>query len=382
MRHENIYAGWVDQLLSDVADKIQLAPSSYNKAVDRYYRIAEHLSEEVSGISRYDPVIYPQGSFRVGTTISAQEDDQDYDIDLILELAIDPVAAPDDVLDAVHAAMEKGKGTLKYTSCEKKKRCVTVQYSDMHLDITPAVLIDASNPRVVQIFDCHPDRPDHAIANPEGFAQWFEQQVLTPIQLEDRVAKAQTHPVPDQEQMEEKPLRIVTIQLLKRYRDRACDAGRYERCPSVLLSKLAAEAPSYGSLKEDLTSAARHVAKVVVAIPPHVDNPREQRDRLSDRWPVTGEDAKALAGDLEHLCVELDKLDEEGTQMQKLAILQRLFGERPARRAFEDAAARMAERSRSGTQEVGKGVGAMVSSAGAAPSSAAISVPKHKFYGD
>ncbi len=122
MKHDPIYGQWLDQLLADVAEKIQLTPSAYERAVDRYNRIAAFLSSVVSGIADRSPIIYPQGSFRVQTTISAHEDDEDYDIDLVLELVIPGFSDPDQVLQLLADVMERGRAILQFTSCKKKKR--------------------------------------------------------------------------------------------------------------------------------------------------------------------------------------------------------------------------------------------------------------------
>lgn len=382
MKFDPIYSGWLDQLLGDVADKIQLTPSAYARAVDRYNRIAAYLADALSGITQLNPIIYPQGSFRVGTTISAHEDDEDYDIDLVMELGIPVYSDPDKVLQLVADVMERGKGRLQFKACRKKNRCVTVEYDDMHLDITPAVLRDGSNPRVVGIFDRHPGRPDHAIANPEGFARWFDEKVQPADVLQKRALRAETYPVPDQKAPDDKPIRILTIQLLKRYRDIACDRRQYGRCPSVLLSKLAADAPRGAGLHGDLRVTAQYLAGAVMQIPPPVGNPRCPQDNLSDRWPEHQSDQAAFAVDLLQLDAQLARLADEGTQVEKQRILEELFGERPARRAFEAATARLAKQSASGELRLGMGRGAAGLGLGmVAPSVKAVTVPEHRFFG-
>jgi hypothetical protein len=382
VKFDPIYGSWLDQLLADIAEKIQLTPSAYERAVARYNTIAAYLADGLSGIAQLNPVIYPQGSFRVGTTISAHEDDEDYDIDLVLELGIPVYSDPNAVLQLVADVMERGKGRLHFKACKKKKRCITIEYSDMHLDITPAVLRDGSNPRVLGIFDRHPGRPDHAIANPEGFAKWFDEKVQPAQVLQKRALRAETYPVPDQKAPEEKPVRVLSIQLLKRYRDIASDRRHYARCPSVLLSKLAVDAPHGGGLHGDLRVTTKYLASAVMQIPPPVENPRCCDDKLSDRWPMTASDQQAFAQDLLQLDAQLARLGEEGTQAQKQRILEELFGERPARRAYESAAARLGKQSATGELKLGMGRGAAGLGLGlVSPPAKAIAVPGHRFYG-
>ena len=178
--------------------------------------------------------------------------------------------------------------------------------------------------------------------------------------------------------MEEKPLRLLSVQLLKRYRDLACDRRSYKRCPSVLLSKLAAEAPGGAGLYNDLRRTIQHLVAAVALIPPPVPNPRCVEDILSDRWPESANDRDQFVRDLRYLDTQLGELEEEGSQAEKKRILEELFGEQPARRAFEAATSRLGQKSSAGDLRLGIGRGAMGAGTGSAHG---IAVPKHRFYG-
>jgi hypothetical protein len=371
---------WLDTTLQDVAEKIQLTPTAYDLAVDRYNRIAHYLSSATSQFADFSPIIYPQGSFRVQSTIANHDKDEDYDIDLILEANINRAEDPDLVLDKLKQVMDRGKGTLKFQNCEKKRRCVTVQYSGMHLDITPAMLIDPNNPRVIQIFDCHPKRDNWPIANPEGFARWFEDQLYPRTIVAKRNLRAETHPVPDQKAIERKADRLLSVQLLKRFRDITCDKNNYERCPSVLLTKLAADAPIYDNqgLYADLRAAAVHVGNAVLIEPLSVANPRCSQDMLSDRWPGQSNVNRQFARDLSSLVGKLDLLAGQGTQKEKQTILNELFGERATQAAFETMLKRMSDISHGGTASILKGTSSISIGQGGR---AAQIIPSHKFYG-
>ena len=101
---------WTNALLGSIARKIQLNATEYKKAVERYYRIAGILTDEHSAIFGYAPVIYPQGSFRTRSTVSAHDRDEDFDIDLLAELAIDKNSDPEDVLATLSARFSKPEG--------------------------------------------------------------------------------------------------------------------------------------------------------------------------------------------------------------------------------------------------------------------------------
>jgi hypothetical protein len=371
---------YYDDLLADVARRIQLTPTAYKEAVAHFDAVSGYLDEHESGFPEYSPVIYPQGSFRMGSTISAYDDREDYDIDLILELALDPEADPEAVLQLVANSLQKGKGRLKFTTLKIKKRCVTLEYANMHLDVTPAVLVPWRDPRVASIFDRHEDRPDHPLANPEGFAQWFDRQVRPRAIIAQRAVRAQVVPVPEQTPAEHKPDRLLAVQLLKRFRDIRCDQGNYDRCPSVLLSCLAAQAPQGTGLVSDLRMAAQHVASEVAVADLYVENPACREDILSDRWPKNPISKQMFAADLTILVDRLDELVRaDGTQARKLDILKDLFGENAAKDGFRQAMERAAGQSRSGTFAAA-GTGAVTIS-GTVPSGS-VAAPRHRFFGD
>ncbi len=366
-----------DDLLGDVARKIQISPTAYKEAVGHFDVVAAYIHGETSGLAHRKPVIYPQGSFRMASTISAYDDREDYDIDLLLELDMNRFASPEAVLETVAKALRMGQGRLQFQSLEVKKRCVTLWYANMHLDVTPAVLFPDRQARVIGIYDTHPERPDHALANPEGFAQWFDEKVRPQIVMDMREVHASTIPVPQQRPAELKTTRLLTVQLLKRFRDIRCDARDYDRMPSVLLSKIAAEAPQGRGLLADLRAAASYMAPIV-AHPLHVQNPACPEDLLSDRWPKKTSSQRMLCEDLNQLVAQLDQLLQEGTQVEKKQIIRGLFGENAAAEGYRLAGERAAAKSRAGTFGVAAGGGALGTAASAKPMVA----PTHRFYGD
>lgn len=379
MLHAKPVDRFYDDLLADVARRIQLTATAYKEAVAHFDAVSRYLDEHESGFPDYSPIIYPQGSFRMGSTISAYDDREDYDIDLILELALDPLADPQAVLQLVARSLDAGKGRLKFTTCDIKKRCVTLGYANMHLDVTPAVLIPGRARRVVSIFDCHPDRPDHALANPEGFASWFDDRVRPQVVINEREVRAQVVPVPQQTPAEEKPDRLLAIQLLKRFRDIHCDRGNYDRCPSVLLSCIAVGAHPGAGLVSDLRNAAMHVAQIVSDDDLRVENPACREDVLSDRWPKNPGSNRRFAADLRQLVERLDELVRtEGTQVRKRDILMELFGENAAREGYRQANERAAMQSRSG-RFAAASTGA-VSFSGTVPTGST-AAPAHRFFG-
>lgn len=328
----------LDAALYEIADKIQLSATKYDLAKQRYQTIAEHLNEPESDVARFSPHIYPQGSFRIQTAISNSDEKDEFDIDLILEMEIDTDNDPDVVLDSVCRSLNRGRYKGKV---EKKRRCVQVQYSDMHLDVTPAVLLSKDLPsRPSQIFDCHPEREDHVQAAPEGFSLWFEERVLPSPVLEARrlAAKASVDPVPDQKQLDEKPPKLVALQLIKRWRDMQDSRrkGNIEKIPSILLSKLSADYLDEGD--QSLYSVLSHMTNYLIGIMSHdlgtVLNPSYEPDELTDRWPggrrasaAVPPNQEVFLEDLKLLKANLEEMAGASTRRHR-ELMASMFGER------------------------------------------------------
>ena len=54
-------------LLEGIADALDIPDSYYEQAVKRYNSIGTWLERDESSVACYDPEIYPQGSFLLGT---------------------------------------------------------------------------------------------------------------------------------------------------------------------------------------------------------------------------------------------------------------------------------------------------------------------------
>ena len=74
----------VNSILQDIAEELDIPPSKYQQAVERYTSVGKWLEGGHYPGSTGTPAIYPQGSFRLGTVVRPIRDgvETDYDIDL------------------------------------------------------------------------------------------------------------------------------------------------------------------------------------------------------------------------------------------------------------------------------------------------------------
>ena len=128
----------LDDLLEEICLVLQLTPALYENARTKYEAIAAWLTAPGSKLLPYAPLIFPQGSFRIQTTVRPWRYDE-YDLDLVCQLAI-PLGLQVDPMWVYGLVEERLAANETYrTRLERYKRCLRIVYAgDFHLDITPA----------------------------------------------------------------------------------------------------------------------------------------------------------------------------------------------------------------------------------------------------
>lgn len=410
-----IHMSPIDILLSDVAIRIQLSQTDYDKAIARYETMQEWIDRPVSPLAGLVARMYAQGSMATGSTVAQNSDADEYDIDVMAELTIRDDSPPEVVLDTLFNAIRGEPGSRYYDMTVRHTRCVCVRYADgMHIDITPAVLIPSLQERTSWIFHHKQDAPNEPgyrlLANPYGLADYFNGR--TPIERDfatfyeqrslayDRMtveARAPGEPVPDQQPAYRKSRALISLQLLKRWRNVLFEGqarAKLRRPPSVLLSKLVADnAGRSSSLSGELHLQAKAILDRLIAEKSlgrlvHEVNPRCSGDVLTDRWPGDHAAQDLLIADLRDFCTKMEALRFGDLSLAQMSvILEELFGERPARSALNDYISRQGQLSRLGQAGIHPGTGritGLITGVGggfASGSSAARPVPAHNFYG-
>ena len=141
---------------------------------------------------------------------------------------------------------------------KRRTRCVTVSYRDnMHLDVTPMQRRSGTPERESRIFHhraeaLHEPGSWH-VANPYGFAQWFQGKTSADQDFAEAYASRTLHyeqiamattdsePVPPQAPSFRKSKAVIVLQLLKRWRNVQYDTRSGRRPPSIMISKLVAD---------------------------------------------------------------------------------------------------------------------------------------------
>ena len=257
-----------DSYLEELAESLSVTETAYAAAERSYTSLGNWLCRDQSSVKAYNPKVYVQGSFALGTTLRPITEDGEYDLDSVCEfqaLAMGQLTQEDLKIHLGREVEAYRKSRSMEKPLHESRRCWTLHYADearFHMDIVPAlpnghrlrVLLeqaslktDLANSGIV-ITDN--ERLDYRMitdqwprSNPLGYVEWFKQKIEIQFQQRMRVlaeaAKASVEDIP--EYRVRTPLQGAII-LLKNHRDRRCDAEPCDRPISIILTTLAARA--------------------------------------------------------------------------------------------------------------------------------------------
>lgn len=391
----------VDELLIDAAVRVQLSPTMHGVAVDRYETVAKWVDRLGSPLHGRVKRVYAQGSMAIGATIRTKENDDLFDIDLIAEIDWPLGTTPAQMLDMLFQAVRGEPGSQYYAMTRRQTRCVTIEYAEMHLDITPMARESAWPERGGRIAHAKDGRPssEHYLvpANPWGFAQWFSANTpaedwfaRTLLQKSyGRVIRADTEPVPAHEQMYAKAMAVVALQLIKR-NIYLVYSGRIStrKPPSIFVAESVAQnAGTTASLVDELIHQVRALRSALQTAAGKgelidVRNPRLWDDKLTDRWPGNHAAQNLFIADLVSLDASLVKAKSETDVIKLRQLLAKLFGEKVAGDVVEGYFKRAGYETKSATSRFSPASTTALSGLSAVDKSRSQPIGRHKFYGD
>lgn len=370
-----MYVSYSERLLLGICDKLQLAPSMYTQATDRYETISRTIQQDPA-FSQTSLKMYPHGSFRLKTTVKPLSDDE-FDLDFVAELPADSTMTPQELYN--HIVRILRNDGIHNNMVELKNRCVRVNYAnDFHMDIMPGKLIDPSTHEIIV-----PDRElkgwNHH-SNPIAFADWLERQAKTRIlfeMAEVRKAQHKIEKVTDQEvtaQLE--PLRRA-IQLVKRYRDIYCDKTNTSPVRSIVICTLMGKMSSFtGDTLQIITSFCDYTNSLILQSgnsPFIVRNPVVD-EILTEKWSED-HNYRDFVGMMNALTEDVAKLRHMTINSDINSQTKKMFGETVTNLVLTDFAKAINEARSSGSLSVSSN-GVLRSDRSGTP------IKKNTFYGD
>lgn len=254
-----------EEFIENLAQSLEIPDSRYEEAEKRYKSVGNWLKRPGSVFEHASPDVHTQGSFALGTVIKPVSEDEEYDIDMICCVEIDPSKISQEKLKTLlHYELAEYAKKYSMQEPESHRRCVRVRYADsaqFHLDATPA-RPDRNRQRF--LFEQHrinnewaalaiaitdEKHPAYKIAstdwphsNPRGYLKWFRSRMQVAfdkrrqaIQLAEKRASVEEIP----EYRVKTPLQSA-IQILKRHRDMTYEGEPDNKPISIIITTLAA----------------------------------------------------------------------------------------------------------------------------------------------
>lgn len=302
-----------EDFLAALADELAISESRYEQACRSYASLGDWLHRPESTVVKYDPQVYVQGSFRLGTAIRPLNDEEEYDVDSVCLLRMM------ETKDLTQSELKTlvGDEIKAYRNAQSMikpvregRRCWILDYADgaqFHMDIVPAipnvaryrllleakgldlkwsetamVITDIESPVYDKISD------DWHRSNPKGYAEWFRQRMGELFERRRRILaesiKASVEDIPDYKIRT--PLQSV-IMILKRHRDRMFEERYDERPISVIITTLAAHAYNGEEKTADaLFSVLSRMDQFIGYDGQHciIRNPSDPLENFADKW--------------------------------------------------------------------------------------------------
>lgn len=336
----------IEKELQQLVKKIAIPDSKYEEAKKNYEAVGDWLSNETSELNEYNPQIYPQGSFALGTAIMPLNGcEHDIDAVCLLQLSKENITQKQ-LKELVGKRLKEHK--VYEAMLEPKeggRRCWTLKYADyrnFHIDILPAIpcntvffnnSIYKNEIEKYAIYITDKTKDDYAFlssnwlkSNPQGYVNWFLQE------MKNKTNSGRLQNLACNESVEELPLyrqkHVLqqAIQLLKRHRD--IKFGTDENKPiSIIITTLATKAYlGENTLYETLQNICRTMGQFIENRDGiyWVENPVNPRENFADKWQETPQKAESFFKWLKSLNELFDDLLDENVNLSE--ILDNAYG--------------------------------------------------------
>ncbi len=316
-------------LLSKAAVLLDMPDTLYEKAVLDYKDVSAWLCAEDSDLRDYEPDIYPQGSFRLGTIVRPLSDDEEYDIDLVCRLTIEKESVTQEELKKMVGERLKKRKDIS-TMLREGRRCWIIDFPDdqFHMDVLPVIPNEERPPTGILLTDRELVRWQKS--NPIAYADWFYSRMkIASTERREEIAKslsASVEEVPDW--LVKTPLQRI-VQLLKRHRDIYFRDDTEHKPISIIITTLAALA--YGEQRH-LQEALVDIIEGMPAFIEHrngqwwVANPVDDDENFADKWNEEPELEKAFMRWIDQVKLDLTSLTEAKTIGEASSMVAKIFG--------------------------------------------------------
>ncbi len=309
-----------NRIIEEVAGSIDIPDSAHEKADARYKDLGEWFGRKEARCQAFDPHIYPQGSFRLGTVIRPVDDDGEYDLDMGCRLRFGVTKAThthQQLKDLVGAYLEDyrvARGIKEKP--QEKPRCWRLRYADtlkLHLDTVPSIPETFERRQLIQEAIVRNGAPAELatlvanltgaitdnrlrnyriihdawlLSNSEGFALWFISRMkLAKTLMESLALRAKAAKVDELPTYRWKSPLQRCVQLLKRHREMFFADDQDGKPASIIITTLSARAyEGEAEIADALETILSTMGGLVSPTSPRVPNPVNPAEDFADRW--------------------------------------------------------------------------------------------------
>lgn len=230
-------------LFSGLADKLNITETLYNRAVTAYTALADYIKDNNKD---WEVEIFPHGSFELGTVIKPVNDEDEYDVDLVVLVRAPDFRDAHKLRETIRTFLEShGRYEGKI---EEKKQCLRVVYSDnaqFHMDVVCAKSSEYDDKNIIEVAkkDEQLDEYDYKESNPKGYIDWFKKTMNYKRLLQEARFQAAYEASTEVQELSlpkmKTPLQKA-IQILKRHRDIYFQNNLDNRPSSIVITTLCA----------------------------------------------------------------------------------------------------------------------------------------------
>lgn len=282
----NSTLGSLGHLLDGGLRALDITPDEHARVVAHYTAFGTVLDDHWGG-NQGDDVLFPQGSFTLGTLVRNIHRNDDIDIDAVALRDLDRASISQIDLKAdvgVAARAYAASGNAGQPILCEDARCWTLSWPGMHFDILPALPNRELGGSSILITDR--DVRTWQPSNPKGYANWFHGRMQSEFEDSRQVLtkRMQVDAVPDW--LVRTVLQQV-VQALKRHRDIYFADRLDDRPASIVITTLAALAYTGAG---DLYEVLRNITSSMPAFLRQVDrqwvlaNPVQPEENFVDSW--------------------------------------------------------------------------------------------------
>lgn len=322
--------------MKEIFDKIDVSEYNYQKADNRYKSVSFYIED--SFLSEFNPEIYLQGSFKLGTAIRPLTSEGSYDIDIVCKLngfSIMDISQFDLKNKTGDVVKEYAISNSMKNDAVNGKRCWTLNYvdeSNFHIDILPAIpdsfnvddsicITDKRNPSYNKISS------DWEISNPKGYYRWFREQ-SNYYEYKKRMAESFQSSIEDVPYYKVKtPLQRV-VQIFKRHAEVMFENKMEYKPTSIIITTLAAYAyPKAIIISGDFTTLIMKIIEnLMVGVEydtdsPCVYNPANRKEKLSGKWDENNRYFKEFLTWINQLKVDFS-FDQEISNIERMSYIE------------------------------------------------------------